>query len=561
MKNYIQLLKRHNVFGRTMFFLFMIALLNVAETLEIKVFTATLNDIMNEKMWICTFLVGLFIVVESKIAYRYMIEISEDFKIRHKKALFEKVTYYNINQFGETSMPKIISSLDMANSIGDSLIRELPDWILYVVISAMTSLVILAKENLVLLIIVILEIFPIGVVILIGKRKSKFLSKERKKIDIKTYSIIERLYGYIVVKSFSKEKYESKQFNDICNEYRIVSTKKRCINNKVETISRFVQFLMNCTWIIYGIYSYKNGTFNIAEIILFSRLTGNLINPFYGANEIFNEINEMNTHIELANEILNADEEYNGTIKLETFESSIEFKDVGFKYNSSNEVLKNISFKIPKGSKVGIYGESGAGKSSLVNLMMRFYQCDSGNIYIDGIDINEFTNESLRKHIGIINQEIFLFTNMNIRDNIGYGNDKCSDADIVEAAKKANCHNFIMKLPNGYDSFIGNNGVKLSGGERQRIAIARLFLLNPDILIMDEATSKLDNISESFVQDAIKKLSKDKTVISIAHRLSTIKDSDILIGIKDHTIYEIGSKEEINKEGTMFYNLKHSSSL
>lgn len=559
MKNYIQLLKRHGVLGRTLIFLFMIALLNVAETLEIKVFTATLNDIMNEKMWICMFLVGLFIVVESKVAYRYMIDISEDFKIRHKRALFDKVIYYNINQLGESSMPKIISCLDMANSIGDSLIRELPDWILYIVISAMTSLVILARENLVLLIVVIIEIVPIGVVILIGKRKSKVLTKERKKIDIKTYSIIERLYGYIVVKSFSKEKYECKQFNDVCNEYRDVSIRKRCINNKVETISRFVQFLMNITWIVYGVYSYKNGTFNIPEIMLFSKLTGNLINPFYGANDIFNEINEMNTHMELANEILNAGEEYDGTVTLDNFESSIEFRDVSFKYESSNEVLKNVSFKIPKGSKVGIYGESGAGKSSLVNLMMRFYQCESGNIYIDGIDINEFTNSSLRKHIGIINQEIFLFTNMNIRDNIRYGNENCTDADIIEAAKKANCHNFIMKLPNGYDSFIGNNGVKLSGGERQRIAIARLFLLNPDILIMDEATSKLDNVSEAYVQDAIRKLSKDKTVISIAHRLSTIKDSDILIGIKDHTIYEIGPKEEIDKEGTMFYKLKHTA--
>lgn len=233
MKNYIQLLKRHGVLGRTLIFLFMIALLNVAETLEIKVFTATLNDIMNEKMWICMFLVGLFIVVESKVAYRYMIDISEDFKIRHKRSLFDKVTYYNINQLGESSMPKIISCLDMANSLGDSLIRELPDWILYIVISAMTSLVILAKENLALLIVVIIEIFPIGVVILIGKRKSKVLTKERKKIDIKTYSIIERLYGYIVVKSFSKEKYECKQFNDVCNEYRDVSIRKRCINNKV----------------------------------------------------------------------------------------------------------------------------------------------------------------------------------------------------------------------------------------------------------------------------------------------------------------------------------------
>ena len=556
MRNYIQLLKRHCVFGRTMVFLFMIALLNVAETLEIKVFTATLNDIMNKKMWICMFLVGLFIVVESKVAYRYMIDISEDFKIRHKKALFDKVTYYNINQLGESSMPKIISCLDMANSIGDSLIRELPDWILYIVVCAMTSLVILARENLVLLIIVIMEIIPIGIVILVGKRKSKLLTKERKKIDIKTYSIIERLYGYIVVKSFSKEKYECGQFNDVCNEYRDVSIRKRYLNNKVETISRFVSFLMNITWIVYGVYSYKNGTFNIPEIMLFSKLTGNLINPFYSANGIFNEINELNTHMELANEILNASEEYNGTLTLENFESSIEFRDVCFKYESSNEVLKNVSFKVPKGSKVGVYGESGAGKSSLVNLMMRFYQCESGNIYIDGIDINEFTNNSLRKHIGIINQEIFLFTNMNIRDNIRYGNENCSDADIIEAAKKANCHDFIMKLPNGYDSFIGNNGVKLSGGERQRIAIARLFLLNPDILIMDEATSKLDNVSEAYVQDAIKKLSKDKTVISIAHRLSTIKDSDILIGIKDHTIYEIGSKEEIDKEGTMFYKLK-----
>ena len=146
---------------------------------------------------------------------------------------------------------------------------------------------------------------------------------------------------------------------------------------------------------------------------------------------------------------------------------------------------------------------------------------------------------------------------MTSKENIMYSNPNCLESEMIEAAKKANCHDFIMKLPNGYNSYIGNNGVKLSGGERQRVALARLFLLNPEILILDEATSKLDNISEFLIKEAIDRLSKDKTVINIAHRFTTIEDSDILIGIEDHTVKEIGTKESLNKEGTLFYKLYH----
>lgn len=320
-----------------------------------------------------------------------------------------------------------------------------------------------------------------------------------------------------------------------------------------------MNFAMNLTWAIYALWSFKNGTFSIPEIMLFSKLTGNIINPFYNVSSVINELTELNTNMGIANEILSGETEYDGKIQLEEFNSIIEFKGVSFSYKDSSDILNNLNFKIPKGCKVGIYGESGAGKSSLVNLIMRFYQCTSGSILIDGVNINEFTNESLRSHIGIINQEIFLFSNMTIRENIMYGKQNCTEVEMIEAAKKACCHDFISKLPNGYDSYVGINGVKLSGGERQRIAIARLFLLNPDILILDEATSKLDNMSELLVKEAIEKLSEDKTVISIAHRFKTIEDSDFLIGIEDHTIKEIGKREELDKEGTLFYKLYHAT--
>jgi len=245
-------------------------------------------------------------------------------------------------------------------------------------------------------------------------------------------------------------------------------------------------------------------------------------------------------------------------IELKDVKGHIEFKDVSFSYtDGENTVLENINMDIKPGKTVALVGPSGAGKTTLCHLIPRFYDINEGQILIDGIDIRDVKLESLRKNIGIVQQDVFLFTGT-IKENIAYGDPTKSDEEIIEAAKKASIHDFIMSLPNGYDTFIGEKGVKLSGGQKQRISIARLFLKNPPILILDEATSALDNQTEIIIQKSLEKLAEGRTALVIAHRLSTIKNADEIIVLTNDGIVERGSHEELLAKNGLYSELYRS---
>ncbi len=232
----------------------------------------------------------------------------------------------------------------------------------------------------------------------------------------------------------------------------------------------------------------------------------------------------------------------------------IEFTDVSFRYGGADEnVLEHISFTARPGETTAFIGSTGSGKSTLINLIPRFYDVSQGRILIDGKDIRAVTLESLRQAVGIVQQDVYLFGGT-IRENIAYGKDGASDEEIVAAAKKANIHDFILSLPDGYDSYVGERGTRLSGGQKQRIAIARVFLKDPKILVLDEATSALDNESERVIQAALDELAKERTCITIAHRLSTIKNADEIIVIDDEGIKERGSHDELMAENGIYAN-------
>jgi ATP-binding cassette subfamily B protein len=244
-------------------------------------------------------------------------------------------------------------------------------------------------------------------------------------------------------------------------------------------------------------------------------------------------------------------------IALENVKGEIEFKNVSYSYDPTKEVLHNVNLKLEKGRKLALVGPSGGGKTTLCHLLPNFYKLEgeeSGAILIDGIDIRDITLDSLRKNIGIVQQDVFLFVGT-IKENIVYGKPDATDEEIIEAAKKANIHDYIMTLEHGYDTEIGERGVKLSGGQKQRMSIARVFLKDPAILILDEATSALDNESERLVQESLEKLAKGRTTFTIAHRLTTIRNADRILVLTEEGIMESGTHTELLQKGGMYSEL------
>ncbi len=246
-----------------------------------------------------------------------------------------------------------------------------------------------------------------------------------------------------------------------------------------------------------------------------------------------------------------------GAYALEDVRGDIEFKDVSFHYEDSPEcVLNHISLEVKAGDYIALVGPSGVGKTTLCSLIPRFYEATEGAVYVDGTDVRDIRLESLRNHVGIVQQDVYLFAGT-VMDNIRYGKPEASDEEVVRAAKRANAHEFIMSFPEGYDTDIGQRGVKLSGGQKQRLSIARVFLKNPPILIFDEATSALDNESERVVQESLESLAKNRTTFVIAHRLTTIRNAGKILVLTEEGIAEEGTHEELLKKKGLYESLYH----
>ena len=284
---------------------------------------------------------------------------------------------------------------------------------------------------------------------------------------------------------------------------------------------------------------------------------GAMYTPAKRALKLYNGINTNSAAVDRIFEILDIESKVidsENATQFKEFNSTIEFKNVDFEYEENKNVITNFNLSVKKGEKIALVGNSGGGKSTIVNLLPRFYDVSHGTIEIDGVDIKKYKLKSLRKKIGIVPQDTFLFSGT-IEENIKYGNRTATTEEVIDAAKQANAHVFIEKLSNGYLTEIGERGVKLSGGQKQRIAIARAILENPEILILDEATSALDNESEKLVQDALEKLMKDKTSFVIAHRLSTVISCDKIIVLQAGEIREIGTHAELLEKNGIYKSL------
>ncbi len=395
-------------------------------------------------------------------------------------------------------------------------------------------------------------------------KKLKKSGKERQETTgILNSKLQETLSGIRVIRAFATEKQEIHNFKKISLELKKVVMKTVGYNAKSNSVSEALNYIMVAILLLFGGYRILRGrVFTTGDFITIMTSIGSMYTPIRRSANIYNSLSTNIPSIGRIFEILDVVPEIADApdcVKFEEFRSDITFESVDFRYKDNDEkILKNINLVAKKGETVALVGNSGGGKSTLVNLIPRFFDVDAGMITIDGINVKDYKIKSLRKKIGIVPQETFLFGGT-VLENIRYGNQQASVEEVIEAAKKANAHEFIEKLEQGYETEIGERGVKLSGGQKQRISIARAILENPQILILDEATSALDNESEQLVQDALEKLMKGKTTFVIAHRLSTIINSDKIVVIQQGEIKEVGSHEELLDKDGIYKSLYNKS--
>jgi ATP-binding cassette subfamily B protein len=402
-------------------------------------------------------------------------------------------------------------------------------------------------------------IFPTYIWITHLSSKSWQKSQEgiNKDLDAANGRFVESIAQVRVVKSFVSESRELNFFGLRRKSIERQTKKQSAKWHRYDVIRRIILNLVFFFIYFVIIYQAYQGRYGLGTVVLLITLVLQAEFPLFGSSFIIDALQRASAGSKDYFEVMNTSADIidqEGAKKIKVKDGKVEYNSVDFYYNKGSNVLKDISFIIEPGQKLALVGESGEGKSTIANLLLRFYEAQSGTILIDGQDINLVTQNSLRSAIGVVFQEPLLFSGT-VRENIAYSNPNIKESEIVSAAKSANAYDFIKKLPKGLDTEIGERGVKLSGGQKQRIAIARAIIKNPKILILDEATSSLDSKAEAEVQQALERLMKDRTTLIIAHRLSTIANVDTVVGIKGGKVIEIGSPAELAKAKGIYAEL------
>ncbi len=375
--------------------------------------------------------------------------------------------------------------------------------------------------------------------------RSKSMEMQEKLSEI-TANLSENIHGIKVVKAFGREYSENLKFFSSLRPTIGIGLKLNLTSNLCSGINDMLTLLTNLTVIFFGVVFFQRGELTIGEFVTFYSYIGYLVGPLNAFANYAGVIAQGSAGAKRIANLLDVIPEIKDSpraVKAKDIQGNIEFDDVSFKY-SDVPVIEHLTLKIPAGNKVALVGPSGCGKSTISNLLLRFYDVTAGRLSVDGKDIRSFTQQSYHEKVGVVLQEPFLFSG-SIRDNIAYARKEATDEEIMNAAKMANVAEFAEKLPNGYDTLLGENGTSLSGGQKQRIAIARAILKDPSILILDEATSALDTVSEKLVQQALDNLMEGRTTVIIAHRLSTIRNADTILVISKGRVIEQGSHDEL----------------
>ncbi|MBE6060547.1 MAG: ABC transporter ATP-binding protein [Clostridium sulfidigenes] len=566
LKRFISYYKPH----KTLFIIDMIcAFLVAAMDLVFPMFTNYLlkDAIPNKNLrTILIFTIVLVLLYVVKLIANYIIDywghvMGVRLQYDMRKEVFAHLQTLPFSYFDDNKTGNIMSRI--VNDLMDisELAHHGPEDVFISIIMLIGSFGLLCAIN-IKLTLIIFACIPIIIIFTMTKRMkmSKAFYDVRKKIAVVNTKLENSISGIRVAKSFTNEEYEMEKFDEGNTQFR--TSRSSAYKYMAEFMSgmRFFVDMLNVVVLGFGGYFVYKGELGVIDLSTYFLYVAYFMQPIRRLTSFVEQyqsgMSGFKRFVELMDtkpDIVDSD----NAREFKDVQGEIEFKNATFKYEGSEEILSNINLKIEKGKTLALVGPSGGGKTTICHLIPRFYELNKGKITIDGEDIKDITLKSLRKNIGIVQQDVFLFTGT-IKDNILYGNPEADDDEVIEAAKNANIHDFIMSLPEGYETYVGERGVKLSGGQKQRISIARVFLKNPPILILDEATSALDNTSELIIQKSLEKLSKGRTSIIVAHRLSTVKNADEIVVLTNKGIVEKGAHKELINSGEIYARLYNS---
>ena len=518
---------------------------NFAIIIKLIIILAVVYIVYSIFSWLLTY-------ATNKIAYK----VAEDIR----NSMFKKINklplrFFDNNPHGDT-ISRFVNDID---AITDGLIQGLAT-ALTGIITIIGSIIFMINISKVMTLIVLLSA-PITYFVarFITKSSQKYFKVQAEKVGILNGYIEEIITGQKTVKAFSYENISINNFKNINNDLYRAGVKSQFFGSLANPSTRLVN---NIAYTIVGISGSLIsilGKITVGDISSFLIYSNLFTKPFNEISGVYTQIQSASASSKRIFEILDLqeEEEDDNKLSLENVQGEVEFKDVSFSYIPEKKLIKNFNLKIPKGSKVAIVGKTGCGKTTMVNLLMRFYEINSGSINIDGINIKDISRDSLRKNFGMVLQDTFLFTDT-IAKNIAYGKKDATLEEIIKAAKETGAHSFIRRLPKGYDTVISGNGDELSVGQKQLLTITRVMLVNPPILILDEATSNIDTRTELNIQKAFNKIMIGKTSFIIAHRLSTIKDADIILVMDSGNVVEQGTHEELLKKKGYYEKLYNS---
>lgn len=524
--------------------------------------TLSVEEKQEQLILIMGIMVVIFIVVRPPVEYyrQYFAQWTASkilYDIRDK--LFTHVQklsfkYYSNTKAGEV-ISRVINDVEQTKSFIITGLMNL--WLDVATIVIAIIIMMTMDVTLTIVSILLFPFYALSIKYFFGNLRKLTRKRSQALAEVQSY-LHERVQGMSVIKSFAIEDKEQKRFDQTNSNFLDKAIDHTKWNAKAFAVVNTITDIAPLLVIGFSGYQVINGNLSIGEMAAFIAYIDRLYNPLRrlvnSSTTLTQSIASMDRVFEFVDEKYDIDDSPNA-ILCENVKGHIEFKNVSFSYDEKEEeVLKNISLDVKQGETIALVGMSGGGKSSLVSLIPRFYDVTEGAILLDGTDIRAFKVRSLRDNIGMVLQDNILFSE-SVKSNILIGKSDATEEEIIDAAKAANAHDFIMNLPEGYDTKVGERGVKLSGGQKQRVAIARVFIKNPPILILDEATSALDLESEHLIQEAIEKLAKDRTTFIVAHRLSTITNVDRIVVIDNGKVIEIGSHEELMAKQGNYYKL------